>query len=273
MKRSSMLRWAATMSGLAVLTGLMAAAPADAAGTRADLSIQRTSHGQLITGHRATFEVQVPTRLRRHRVRLQRSVHHGRWVTVAHRRPDDSGHLELSGRAAGVGLNRWRAVLVVPRTQRHPRQVHVSRASRTTVFEWYRLTMDNAVNTDYLDDQVTIAGTNYAHSLYAYYTEEGEDVIGEWNLGYHCTTFSAVAGLDDGSETGMTDAFSTVVDGASTGLGTLGVGASKKVTRDVSGGFRIQLHAVTGPDPDPNDVYYTNNPSWGSPRVLCSARP
>ena len=136
-------------------------APPASATTRTDLTLQRTTSGTPVTGTKVKFTGTAPNGLRGKRVKLQRSIGtKGKWVTLASPKVSTSGTISTSGRAAGIGLNRWRLF------RSGSAVTHRSSVRKTTVFKWFNLSRLSYVDSNRFDEGgASIAGRNYTRSV------------------------------------------------------------------------------------------------------------
>jgi hypothetical protein len=246
----------------------MLAAPAHAS-TRTDLTLHRVTTGTPLSGTSVRFTGTAPSSMRGKYVKLQRSVGStGAWVTLTSAKVSSTGRIATAGRAASIGLNRWRLL------RADAVATHVSPFQRTTVYNWFNLSGLDYVDSHRFDEGgAAIAGRYFPNSVMnstSFWYDKND--WREWNLGYKCKSLSATVGLRDDSATGSQVAFTSTLDGANTDWGTLGLGQSKPVNQAVNGFFRLRLQDtyVAGPLGSGDTSGYG---VWGNAKILCMARP
>lgn len=231
------------------------------------LTLERSSTEQVVSGAAVAFAGTAPARFAGKRVRLMRRVGRGEWVAVARTRVRDDGSYALSGPATGVGANSWRTLL----NTRSGSQL--SNIARTTVYRWFVMDADNAVDYDsfWLEaGPLDIGSRHFTQAIWYDGAYSGEPIIPvAWNLSYKCTTFSASIGLGNDSATDGTGYFSYSLDGATTDLGARGLGDPMDVVADVTSRMRITLN-LSGLNAGSGDATY---PAVAGPQVLCHGDP
>jgi hypothetical protein len=249
---------------LGLVFGLTLTMPPASAAPQKSIKLIRTSAFSPEAGQTVTFKGTAPKSLAGRTISLQRRTGKQRWVKVASARVARSGAFKVSSKVTAAGLNRWRM-----RSARINGTVHVSNVAKTRVFKWFHLSDLYEVNADGMwTGDVAIAGKAYAKSI------EGDDHRWqdsnwiEYNLSYRCRQFSAVAGLQDYSESGSQAEFVVSVDDTPTSIGVLSLGKAESVDMNVAGGFRIRLETRTVGES--SDYGYG---AYGNARVLCSGTP
>ncbi|MEY9212715.1 NPCBM/NEW2 domain-containing protein [Thermobifida halotolerans] len=136
------------------------------------------------------------------------------------------------------------------------------RPDRPSSGEQYLATMDHIDEYGVQAANVKVNTVTYPRalvsSLYCY--DDAEWI--EYDLNRSWTTFEAVVGLEDTSQSDATVTFIVIVDGDEVANETVGLGAEREVSVDITGGLRLRLQVEPGPEcGDANAV-------WGDPRVL-----
>lgn len=140
------------------------------------------------------------------------------------------------------------------------------------VWQWFPLTEQEIVGTKDIyapwpQSNVRVAGTRYDSAVSRDYSMGGnESSWSEWNLGYHCTTFSSKFGVTDESETGSRAALSVATDGTTRYSTEVGPGQVRATWFDITGSFRLRLTAQSTASPE----FF---PAWPVARVLCAVNP
>lgn len=139
------------------------------------------------------------------------------------------------------------------------------------VWQWFPLTDqkivdDNSYNAE-TQQNVYVAGARYSSAI-ANDWSLWDDQSGwsEWNLGYHCSTFSSKFGLTDESDSAGRAVLSVSTDGSTRYSTEVTVGQVRSTWFDVSGSFRIRLAAQSTARAD-------SYPAFPVARVLCSSNP
>lgn len=141
------------------------------------------------------------------------------------------------------------------------------------VWQWFPLTEQEIVDSDdnFLSPvalaNVRVGGTRYDSAIASEYSMGRDDSAwSEWNLGYHCTTFSSKFGISDSSKSGSSAALSVATDGTTRYSTEVGVGQVRATWFDITGSFRLRL---TGQSTGTQSVY----PAFPVARVLCAVNP
>lgn len=140
------------------------------------------------------------------------------------------------------------------------------------VWQWFPLTEQEIVDEANYSamstvSNVHVAGTRYPSAIAEEYWMSGDDSTwSEWNLGYHCTTFSSKFGVTDESESGSHAAMSVSTDGTTRYSTDVGVGQVRGTWFDITGSFRLRLTAQSTASPR----FF---PAFPVARVLCSVNP
>lgn len=139
------------------------------------------------------------------------------------------------------------------------------------VWQWFPLTEqkivgDKSFNPE-VQQNVMVAGTRYSSAIANNWSLWGDQSgWSEWNLGYHCSTFSSKFGLTDESDSAGRSVLTVSTDGSNRYSTELSVGQVRSTWFDVSGSFRIRL---AGQSTAKADSY----PAFPVARVLCSSNP
>jgi len=245
---------------LVIAVSLLLPAQAEATAAAPTVTISRTGTGIVETGDTVSFSGTAPAAARGVRIKLERKARKkARWVVVGSDLISASGAWSASGKATGSGKNYWRASYTRNGTTTS------SRTMSFKVYQWYFLTpYDRVDSSGFGEDSRTIGGTRYEYSGYGSCCTAD---WGEYNVSYRCVTFRANIGVDDNSQTGMRATFAVSADGASTPLGTRGLGPATLVEIDVTAILRVRM-SISYPS-----TTYDGYGVFGNPRVLCAGEP
>jgi len=116
----------------------------------------------------------------------------------------------------------------------------------------------------------TINGETYPNSISREVGGCSRDVTIEYNLSRQWTTFHAIIGLDDSSDTGAEVDFQFYVDGAQVSAGhTLGLAHHKDIEIPVNGALRLKLVTILVRG-DMGLCSDAGEASWGDARLIGS---
>ncbi len=242
-----------------------------------DLILTLSSTDEPESGSMVSFAGSGPASLAGVSVVLRRQVvSDGQWIKVTKVPIAADGTFEVEGVATGVGANKWQ-VQAIQKTgsgKKATKTKHLSGVVSTTVFAWYYLPENYAVDSEYMDPgSVTIGGTGYPKSIYAWGSSgrRGRTAWAEYNISYRCKAVNAKIGVDDQAETGFRAKFYMLLDGAETSLGQLGLGPAKDVTVDSASRLRLRVEVRPGDGIPDSDI--DGSAAFGDLRALCSGKP
>jgi hypothetical protein len=254
-------------AALAVATLLGTAAPAQAAPASSSITITglKSSNGtQYIKGGKLTISGKTSTSLRK------------RTLTVSLSRGSKTAALNISTRVSAA--SRFSVTVpvnvdagTVKYSLRYAGTKTVKPASATksiTVLQWFPLVDQDEVDESWLwsTGSASVAGKKYSDLLASGGLYGNSSAYAEYNLGYHCSSFSALFGLTDQSSTNALAELAVSSDGIQRSSRRLTVGKTAQVTVDLSGAFRLRLDAKSLADA-------TSYAAFPGAQVLCNADP
>lgn len=217
------------------------------------------------------FAGTAPGSLSGKKLKLFRRVGAGEWVKVGGAKIT-GGAFNVAGIATGQETNSWYVSASVKKGRKghKHKKTYISGVVGFPLYAWYPLTDSNSVggSTSFYDGRVDIGAETFTSALIASDSSSYDTFSGEWNLSYKCLQASAAYGLDNGSATGSTAAFSYSLDGVAAALETKGLGSASRFTIDVSTRLRLKL-TTTSLSGGSASKY----PTFASAAVLCSANP
>lgn len=249
------------------------AAPAQAAPARSSISItslKSSSGDQIVKGGKLTIGGKTSTNLRK------------RTLSVYLTRGRSTSNLNITTRVSAA--SRFSVTIPVNTgagtakySLRFSGTKTVAKASSTKsvkVAEWFPLTDQEVVNSGeqwgwshpMSRDNVRVGGKTYTRAIATTWLGGNRSSWSEWNLGYHCFTFSSLVGLADDSSTGGVIRTAISADGTRRYSRDVGLGAPTSVSFGLSGAFRLRIDAQSVADPDANVAF-------PSAKVLCTANP
>lgn len=265
-RRLRILTFAA--AGALAIGGLVVASPADAAQARPKLTVGGAH--SLINGDERTFAVDAPSTAKGAKISLQKASGK-RWVTLQKRTANRKGDARFTLHVTGVGDLRYRATVAATRRFK----ASSTKSMSLSLSKWYYLADKDPVARGTLGintEPSSLAGRSYSKPVNVYFADEWfNHGYAEYNLGYHCTRFTATVGLNDQDDVPVPATNTVLIDDASIGTYSTSTGQAAAVDLDVSGGFRITLDDVW--DHSASTAHASGNVVWGNARVLCDADP
>lgn len=223
--------------------------------------------GPIMTGDRIAIEGTASKSLAGKTLTLQRLAS-GKWIdTSVNPKLTANGSFRISSISQGLGNTSYRVV--------SKSTTSLNAASSNTVkaklHQWFNLSELNHGNrVGIIDSNSSIpmaGGGHYRHSMLGTYPNTH---FVSYSLGNNCARFRSTIGMYYASAPVSAGVFVVSVNSVERARATVGFGNTKALDVDIAGAYSIKLSggsAVMG-----NSPKYTGN-VWGSPQVLCSARP
>lgn len=231
---------------------------------KATITVTSRSKSKTSVGAKIVFKGKTSKNLVGKRVQLQ--IKHGsKWAKVSSKKVAANKTFRVAAKATKAGTQKYRLYASATKKTKAAK----SKAYKYSVWKWYSIA-GTEVDSTRLDgtDTRSVGGKKYRHSATFGWGPGGYNESGwaDYNLNYRCTNFRATIGMQDNSQTGSKRTFSLSIDDTNVNFGTVGLGAGKPVTANVSGAYRIRLKSLTA------------NNTWGlgvfgTPQVYCKAKP